>query len=1061
MESEETELVSAMPVQGSSQQRHDSGEKQQTGVTKKPDKAATSSRTLQGSIKSAQKMLKKTAAMDDLDDENEFGLGERLHDHELKEEPLEPGETHLPGAERLQNLTSDPAMHGLMRFTEGATTKNLKKTGVDIKIVQRVIVEDEWQMTACLSLPMTMFFFIVFMGFFQQHYSTSYMYLQEKTIRGNLGNAAVEVKDIRGIFGWMRKSLVPYLGSTDHSLGENVRPSLASGEFQSLVGAWKVRTQRSKTEPCEGVKRPHDCHNMFSLNTTGKAVQQDNRRSATKTGWSTVNPNFWGLDRRLSQVDPRSSGAEPSHWHEAFFARLTNLFPAQAAYTKAGTWTKTFEEGSDGSAKTEENGLSQDVKEMDPKPSVQERAPKNLPPAKMRKVPRSFDCRSMKSLTAKLFSRSANHVQPRGRKGRGWRPMGPVRRLLDPTNRLNKLRQVEQLEPSRQLRSSRPEFVAGGWIPWAYVKDELWQYIVPMSMPKNDVISLINSWEQGQLFDRSTKFISFECVLQNDNIGQGVLSLVHVNFLFSRGGHIYVEAVVQSLVLHDSYWTLVFAFVWLCTLIANSIATPARTCAARRRGKLKIHLSRFWNILEWVLTIYGWVIVICFAWERWGTRRFNEQFDDYAKARLTVPSGELQTFDVTWFEKIRDNVYMTSNIDTWLLVNVAYYHLCLILRFFVASRGQPRLAIVVNTMRDSAVDLVHLFFVFGLIWIAYVVAGHILFGKRMEAFSTIEGSMAYTIQIVLQKEFDFLDLTMEDFWTSLIWVYTFVLLVVLVLVNIVLAMIFDTYGEVRSVVTDEDSIGTTCKRIWLQLKLGNAWISNKKLLAATKKMTTRTVTSAHLKAGVPDITKQQVSKIFDACRSHVETMTTHGNKNALPEAIASVLIGISNLQEGVKIMRSGVPKVMKEGRSNLRKSKSKSSLSNLQDALDQPLWVRQISDQSGLSTDEYGEPMWLKTGLLPFIKEQSKFLDSAYHQLSSTEQKLQSLGVSTDICPCPSPAQPWDESADIVEPFLQSFEERLCANGHSVRTNAVAVAPPASGTFLPPGLCKVGRPQPP
>merc|ERR1719316_1004378 len=130
-------------------------------------------------------------------------------------------------------------------------------------------------------------------------------------------------------------------------------------------------------------------------------------------------------------------------------------------------------------------------------------------------------------------------------------------------------------------------------------------------------------------------------------------------------------------------------------------------------------------------------------------------------------------------------------------------------------------------MRDSMTDLFHLLLVGIVIFIAYVIAGHILFGKRIEEFSTVEGALAYTMQILLQREFDFQRLSMEDFWTVCIWVYTFVILVVLVLVNIVLAMIFDTYGEVRANVNDKDSIISTIRRIIVQGKIGQRWFSNK------------------------------------------------------------------------------------------------------------------------------------------------------------------------------------------------------------------------------------------
>eukprot|EP00427_Karlodinium_veneficum_P003919 CAMPEP_0169171304 /NCGR_PEP_ID=MMETSP1015-20121227/62639_1 /TAXON_ID=342587 /ORGANISM="Karlodinium micrum, Strain CCMP2283" /LENGTH=64 /DNA_ID=CAMNT_0009244483 /DNA_START=90 /DNA_END=281 /DNA_ORIENTATION=+ len=64
-------------------------------------------------------------------------------------------------------------MEGLEKFTQLNQVKDVQKKGMDKNVLQRVLIEDERQVTACMTLPSTFAFFGVFMILFQQHYTTS------------------------------------------------------------------------------------------------------------------------------------------------------------------------------------------------------------------------------------------------------------------------------------------------------------------------------------------------------------------------------------------------------------------------------------------------------------------------------------------------------------------------------------------------------------------------------------------------------------------------------------------------------------------------------------------------------------------------------------------------------------------------------------------------------------------------------------------------------------------------------------------------------------------------
>lgn len=602
----------------------------------------------------------------------------------------------------------------------------------------------------------------------------------------------------------------------------------------------------------------------------------------------------------------------------------------------------------------------------------------------------------------------------------------------------------------RRLAPHRPEFSMGGWYPFPYVRNDVWEYIVPMSSPETSVQNLIAHWRQGEIIDRSTLFFGIEGIFRNDQIGNGVVSHMFVNFIFSRGGGIYAEVVIQSLVLKDDKKVVFSAFVWICTLIGNTIATPGRTCSAWRKGKLMTHLKRSWNLLEWFLIMFGWIIIMAFVMERWSMRKFHEHYSTYSKARKTSPASELESLDIGWMNTIHTNLYNAGLIDSFLVSLVANYHIFLILRFFVASRGQRRLAIVVKTFQHAAIDLVHLFAVVCLFFFAYVMAGHILFGSRMPRFATVEGALAYVIQIVLQKEFDFHKLSEENFWTAAVWVYSFVVLVVLVMVNIVLAMIYDHYGEVRREVSDDDSMWFTAARIWSQIHNFNNWAPNFDLLLATKSTGTDRISVKGFKQKMPGICQAQVAYLFLKAKQKVELDMTRGGRNAVTEAMACVLIGVANLVAAVKLTsHGGYHQAVGGDPANFGDLSCGGEITTL-DATDE------------LIVGPDGQPHWLKIGLLPFLEKQAVFLKRVQRQIAIIESKMWSIGVGKDIppCPCAKPANPMDEDSDIVEPLIYAprSAERPEA-GQQVKRQAPLAGPPPT-CKMPEGIGKSALSQP-
>jgi len=130
------------------------------------------------------------------------------------------------------------------------------------------------------------------------------------------------------------------------------------------------------------------------------------------------------------------------------------------------------------------------------------------------------------------------------------------------------------------------------------------------------------------------------------------------------------------------------------------------------------------------------------------------------------------------------------------------------LRFFKALRANPRLNIVVQSLKKASVDLAHFLIIFGLIFLGFVLVGHTVFGGQLASFSTIGEALYTTFLLLMGFAFDEYKEKMlsKSGVLGVIWTAVFNLVLVLLLLNIVVAIIFDVYTEVKADAAEAPSL---------------------------------------------------------------------------------------------------------------------------------------------------------------------------------------------------------------------------------------------------------------
>lgn len=228
---------------------------------------------------------------------------------------------------------------------------------------------------------------------------------------------------------------------------------------------------------------------------------------------------------------------------------------------------------------------------------------------------------------------------------------------------------------------------------------------------------------------------------------------------------------------------------------------------------------------------------------------------------------------------------MVALVDLYR-TGITMYALLILFRFFKAFRSQPRLAIVTNTLIGCAVDFIHFFIVFWTMFMSYVLASMFLFGHRLAEFSNTDQAVTKCF-LVLLGDFDFDELMEENPTTAALWFYTFLVFMMLLLLNMSLAIIMDVYSEAKGNAALSDAIWEQVAEMWTEARsASNGRIKNVEIMKVLVEMDVEYVSPNTLMEAIPLMSEDQARELI----SKVEILELADDETSLTLADALKLI---------------------------------------------------------------------------------------------------------------------------------------------------------------------------
>jgi len=313
------------------------------------------------------------------------------------------------------------------------------------------------------------------------------------------------------------------------------------------------------------------------------------------------------------------------------------------------------------------------------------------------------------------------------------------------------------------------------------------------------------------------------------NANQQVFTECHTIFTFYSSGRIWIHFDFETwrsepyqnklFILPD----LVFSLI-LFRMFYQELKELIPACMSGLDGLM--NYMEFWNIIDWMSIGMG--VVVMTMWGQVCTLVSN----DLQQISSELPMAQLDelvlqngTFltpqhveSVVSHEVLHDMIarlhdqssHIASQHET-LRMTIFLYSFVLMMKFFKAFQANPRLEIVTETLRRATEDIIHFMIIFSVIFFCFSCAGFVIFGRAMRGFSTQLRSMV-TCWKILMGDFDIEEMTLIHPLLAPCWMVSFQFLVLLILLNMLLAIIMDTYMAAK---TSKGAQGLT---IWAQIR---------------------------------------------------------------------------------------------------------------------------------------------------------------------------------------------------------------------------------------------------
>lgn len=298
----------------------------------------------------------------------------------------------------------------------------------------------------------------------------------------------------------------------------------------------------------------------------------------------------------------------------------------------------------------------------------------------------------------------------------------------------------------------------------------------------------------------------------------GLITLTGVNLFFNRGSfmHKRVELMsswidLWSTPIMELAMMLFFDFIWVVSLLKVVVGELKEIWAISRKAGiwrcrcLKVLYTDYlgaWNFVDWVSIAAATQIIVNFLTLQARQIVLNAEFRGIIEPD---PAYSHTSEEIGVFFKSLEEV---CNQERAFRTSLCFYPMIVMLRLFKSFAAQPRLAVVTETIAHGSQDLLHFFIIFLSVFSCLCLNAVLLFGQDLEEFGTFFRALHSGFRLMF-GDWDWKAMEKVSRVTAGIWFWIFMLMIVMVMFNVLLAIVMESYITVKKTAQNASSLFQT------------------------------------------------------------------------------------------------------------------------------------------------------------------------------------------------------------------------------------------------------------
>ncbi|UJR37362.1 hypothetical protein I4U23_030070 [Adineta vaga] len=292
----------------------------------------------------------------------------------------------------------------------------------------------------------------------------------------------------------------------------------------------------------------------------------------------------------------------------------------------------------------------------------------------------------------------------------------------------------------------------------------------------------IANLKENLWLDRSSRVVFLDFTLYNANINLFCQVKLTVEFPASGGA---VSSKSFASVKLIRYVSTMDYFVLACEILFIIFTIYYTVEEGLEITRFKIHYFKtIWNVLDVLILLISY---ICIAFNIYRQVKVSEILDELLDNENTFADFEFLSYWQLQF----NNVIAFTVFLAWIKI----------FKYVSFNKTMTQLS---TTLSRCAKDVLGFSVMFMIVFLAYAQLGYLLFGSMVEDYKTFSASIFTLFRIIL-GDFDFDAILNAHRILGPIFFLTYVFFVFFVLLNMFLAIINDTYSEVKNDMSTQKS----------------------------------------------------------------------------------------------------------------------------------------------------------------------------------------------------------------------------------------------------------------